>query len=360
MIPIHYRKPLWKLLAAGGLAVAVTGCSITGVEKTASDPIDAPPAVVENQMLQAADDAMAPMGGSAIPDGLTVYLKDSKGYVAPMTLDRSKQESATGPNAPEIEALAWMTADAKLAGQLPPGFTPVLPKGTVVSKVVKNPEAGSVTVDFAKPLSGIPASDERKALEAIVWTMTELPGIDKVHLTVAGQDMTELPASGLPVPGVLTRNIGINLERSPKVKVSDSMAVTLYFSAKNEQGDGYFVPVTRLVERQNDRARAALSELIKGPQDTKGLEAVMLANTKVEELALKSDTVQVKLQEQDWAAGMTMPTEMMEGLVLTLTEATGAPKVAVAVNGSTKLTGADSETYEQPVERPAQINAYTG
>ncbi|CAI6082232.1 GerMN domain-containing protein [Cohnella sp. JJ-181] len=360
MIPIDYRKPLWKLLAAGGLALAVTGCSMSGVEKTATESIDAPPASVENQMLQLADDAMAPMGSSAIADGLTVYLKDSRGYIAPMTLDRSKQEGKPGQSAPELEALAWMTSDAKLAGQLPPGFTPVLPKGTVVSSVVKNPEAGSVTVDFAQPLAGIPASDERKALEAIVWTMTELPGIDKVHLTVAGQPMSELPATGVPVPGVLTRNIGINLERSPQVKASDSMAVTLYFSAKNEQGDGYFVPVTRLVERQSDRARAALGELIKGPQDTNSLNSVMLANTTVEDLALKSDTVQVKLQEQGWTAGLSMPTEMMEGLVLTLTEATGAPKVSVAVNGSSELTGTNNETYEQPVERPTQINAYTG
>lgn len=360
MAMINYRKPLWKLLAAGGLALAVSGCSLSNVEKTATESIDAPPAAVENQMLAAADDAMAPIGGAAIADGLTVYLQDSRGYVAPMTLDRSKQESEKGSNAPEIEALAWLTADSKLAGQLPPGFTPVLPKGTVVSSVVKNPEAGTVTVDFAKPLSGIPASDERKALEAIVWTMTELPGIDKVHLTVAGQAMAKLPASGVPVPGVLTRNIGINLEQSPQVKASDSMAVTLYFSAKNEQGDGYFVPVTRLVQRQGDRARAALNELIKGPLDTKVLEPVMLPDTTVDELAIKSDTVQVKLKEQNWSAGLPIRSDMMEGLVLTLTEATGAPKVAVAVNGTSELMGANNEAYEQPVVRPTQINAYTG
>lgn len=360
MKTIVFRKPLWKLLAAGGLALAVSGCSLMGGDKQASEDIDAPPASVENQMLQAAEDAMAPIGGAKVTDGLTVYLEDSKGYIAPMTLDRSTSEGGTGQDAPEIEALAWLTADAKLAGQLPPGFTPVLPKGTVVSSVVKNQESGTITVDFAQPLSGIPASDERKALEAIVWTMTELPGIDKVHLTVAGQAMSTLPASGVPVPNVLTRNIGINLEQAPKVKASEAMAVTLYFSAKNEQGDGYFIPVTRLVQRQSDRARAALGELIKGPQDTQHLEAVMLADTTVDDLTLNADTVQVKLNEQGWAAGQPMSAQTMEGLVLTLTEATGAPKVAVAVNGSTELTNANNEAYEQPVQRPTQINAYTG
>lgn len=355
-----HRKSWWKLLAAGGLAIAVSGCSWSGQDRKAAEQIDAPPSAVENQMLQAAEDTMAQIGSASAADGLTVYLEDSRGYIAPMTLDRSAMEKGQKQDAPEIEALAWLTADSKLAGQLPPGFTPVLPKGTTVSSVVKNTESGTVTVDFAKPLSGIPASDERRALEAIVWTMTELPGIDKVHLTVAGQAMTELPASGVPVPGVLTRNIGINLEQAPKVKASESMAVTLYFSAKNEQGDGYFVPVTRLVQRQNDRAKAALAELIKGPQDTQSLEAVMLSDTTVDDLALKSDTVQVKLKEQSWAAGQQMSPLTMEGLVLTLTEATGAPKVAVSVNGSTELMNANNEAYEQPVERPAHINAYAG
>ncbi|MBB6672324.1 GerMN domain-containing protein [Cohnella nanjingensis] len=359
MISNAMRSRSAKLLASAGLALVIAGCSFTGTQGAKTEPIDQPPADVESQMLQATEQQPASAG---VADGLTVYLQDRNGFVAPMTLSRPQSENleSEGAASPEETALSWMTADPKLAQQLPPGFTPILPQGTKIKSVDKDLETGIVTIDFASPLPAIPASQERKAVEALVWTMTELPGVEKVRLELDGKPLTAMPASGLPLASVLTRDMGINLEQAAGVQASRSMAVTLYFSAKTAEGEGYFVPVTRLVERQTDRARAALNELIKGPSDTKKLDPVLVAGTSVEQLSVLSDTVVVKLQEKGWAPKLPVPevpADMMQALVLTMTEATKAPKVQLALNGNTELLDSDNRSYAQPVTRPTQINA---
>ncbi|MCC3375714.1 GerMN domain-containing protein [Cohnella sp. REN36] len=359
MIASAVRRRSAKLIASAGLVLLIAGCSFAGQQGKGSDPIDQPPADVESQMLQQTEQAAASASSVAIADGLTVYLQDRHGFVAPMTLSQPQADDGKTSRSPEETAIAWMTADPKLAMQLPPGFTPILPQGTKIKAVRKDLANGVVTIDFASPLPTIAASQERKVVEALVWTMTELPGVEKVRLELDGKPLTSLP-SGLPIASVLTRDMGINLEQAAGVKASRSMAVTLYFSAKTAEGEGYFVPVTRLVDRQPDRARAALNELIKGPSDTKKLEPVLVSDTSVEQLSVLSDTVVVKLQEKGWvpkAPVPEVPADMMQALVLTMTEATKAPKVQLALNGNTELLDTDNRSYAQPVTRPTQINA---
>jgi germination protein M len=217
-------------------------------------------------------------------------------------------------------------------------------------------DTGTASIDFAAPLAGMTASQERQMIEAVVWTMTELPGIDKVRLTAAGKPIRVLPSSNLPVDEELTRGIGINLEPTQGLKMSRSMAVTLYFAARSENGDGYFVPVTRLIARSKDRMGAALGELIKGPSDKTALQPVLNADISVESLSQMADTVNVSLHEDGWSPDTTVPSEMMEALVLTMTETTGAPQVKVAMNGDDTFLDSDQRAYDRPVTRPTAVN----
>ncbi|MGG1312446.1 MULTISPECIES: GerMN domain-containing protein [Cohnella] len=404
MWPNDRKSRSGKLLAVA-LLLPLTACAAGGQSVRNASPIDPPPADVEQQMLQAAEtaqqagtpaapqadgqangqsdtrtgaqpeaQALAPaqtetgiqgtgnqakeQGADAATQGkdeLTVYLQDRNGYLAPMTLNLP--EDGKSKLSQEEKAVAWMTADPALAEQLPQGFAPVLPQGTKLSSVAKDEKTGTVTLNFAEPLPELPAKQERKTIEALVWTMTELPGVRQVKIEIAGKPLRQLPASGIPLADVLTRNFGINLEQGEGVQASRSMAVTLYFSAQTENGEGYFVPVTRLVERTEDKSRAALQELIKGPSDQSHLLAVMAPDTTVEQLAKETDQISVSLKDAGWEPEQTVSSEMVQAVVLTVTETAGVPKVHITLNGTDQLADSGGHSYAETVTRPERINA---
>jgi germination protein M len=390
--------------AAIALAVPLlSSCGIgsgTGSNAGATGAVDPPPSQVEETMLRQTEEAaiaepsvqpsdqagqaaerrtaLEPQQPSAGPsadpssaaarvgdadlspeDSITVYLLDRRGYLAPMTLrltadDSSAKESAI---AAAETAIDWLTEDPQRKDQLPDGFRAVIPQGVKAESVKLDTDKGTASVDFQDPLPGMPSASERKMLEAIVWTLTELPGIDKVRLTVSGRPVRSMPSSSVPVDEVLTRGIGINIEKDTGVQPSRSMPVTLYFSARADNGDAYYVPVTRLVERTGDRAKAALNEWIKGPGDTVSLQNDALPGIAVGELSQAEDTVNVSLNKPEWTPDQTLPSSMMDELVLTITEAAGVPKVKVAVNGDDSFLDSNLQAYDRPVTRPAVVNA---
>ncbi|WP_239615163.1 GerMN domain-containing protein [Cohnella mopanensis] len=313
--------------------------------------IDPPPSAIEQAMIGEASAATFSAAGEVV----TVYLLDRNGYLAPMSLRLDDQSPSNQSSAQK--AIAWMTVNQQLKDQLPQGFYAVLPEGTKVSSVTENQSEETVSVDFATPFPSIKATQERKVIEALVWTLTELPGINKVKLSIAGKPIRSLPASGLPVDTVLTRGLGINLQTTKDVQPSRSMGVTLYFSSRTADGEGYFVPVTRLIDRQPDVAKAALEQLILGPQNTKSLHAVLTSDMSIEKLSQLADTVNVSLKHTNWEPKSLVPSEMMEALVLTLTEATGLPQVRVVMNGDDSFVDSDQRSYDRPVTRPAYVNS---
>ncbi|BBI32434.1 GerMN domain-containing protein [Cohnella abietis] len=337
------------------LVPLLSGCSLASTsKKEGAESIDPPQSAIEQTLTQG-DGSLS----NSSQDIVTVYLLDRNGYLAPMSLRLDSEQTSSqssSQSSPAEKAIAWMTAKKQLTDQLPRGFSAILPEGTKVSSVEIDKSAETISVDFAAPFPNLVASQERKVIEALVWTLTELPGINKVKLSIAGKPIQSLPSSGLPVDHVLTRGVGINVEAAKGIEINRSMAVTLYFSAHSTDGDGYFVPVTRLITRQADPAKAALEQLIQGPQNTKALNPVLTSDMTIEKLSQMADTVNVSLNDAGWMPKSPIPSEMMEALVLTLTEVTGAPQVRVVMNGDDSLVDSDQRSYASPVTRPTNVN----
>lgn len=359
------RKWATALLLFPLLSACASGSGGSG--KGGSAAVDPPPAQIEAAMLAASggEDLEArptitqPAAIQEVPEhAVTVYLQDQQGYLAPMTLrlDDGNLEATESAQASAETALTWLTRGAEREDQLPEGFAAVLPESDKPASVKLDSDTGTAAIDFASPLPELPASQERQLLEAIVWTMTELPGIDKVTLSSGGKPIRSLPASGLPAPEVLTRGIGINVEQAQGVQPSRAMGVTLYFSASTPEGDGYFVPVTRLIERTDDRMKAAMNELIKGPAKTSALQPVLMPGITVDQLAPQAGSVNLSLLDEGWSPANAVPSSMMQAIVLTMTEVSGTPSVKVAINGDDSFEDSDRRTYDRPVNRPIVVN----
>jgi len=117
------------------------------------------------------------------------------------------------------------------------------------------------------------------------------------------------------------------------------------------------VPITRLVERSEDPAIAALRELIAGPARGAELDGVMTSDVEAEAVTVDGDTALIDLKDDMYEEGQPLPAEMLQAVLLSVSENTGAEKVRIRVNGSTNIVDTDNRSWAEPVSRPEHVNA---
>ncbi|CQR57909.1 GerMN domain-containing protein [Paenibacillus riograndensis] len=370
---MKHMKPIRGLSAACLLAVPLTlsGCGLFGSESASVDP---PPSEVEAQMLQvsgegtpdtgvlgpvALDEADLAAGVStdtapaaAAGERTTVFLEDGNGLLAPVSLSLPE-----GDNTAMLkDSLAALVSKGQYASALPEGFKGVLPAGTEVKNITVDKDKLAV-VEFNSKFNDYEPADERKILEAITWTLTGQDGIQGVQLWVDGKKLTEMPLQDTPLDRPLTRALGINLPKHGPLLMNSS-AVTVYFSAATSDGTHqYYVPVTRFVPAGQDTLKAALNELIAGPESEKGLEMVMTQETVLDSVeAGQNGVVTVSLNDDMFADGKGVPAEMLESVVLTVAQNSDDALVQIRMNGQKTVTGTNNVDYGQPVSAPEYVN----
>ncbi|OAB46704.1 GerMN domain-containing protein [Paenibacillus glacialis] len=349
------KMKIRSISAVGLLAVPIILSGCGGFTKQSMD-IDPPPAQIEAEMLQAVNGSITPtQQGTALTPTSTVYLADQYGLLAPVSLGLPPLENKD--NMLLRQSLEVMVKDGPYAAYLPEGFNAVLPKGTEVKTVTIEKEKKLAVVEFNKSFTQYDAQNERKMLEAVTWTLTGNSNINQVQFWVDGEKITEMPLQHTPLDQPLGRSMGINLEKGNGATFTRSSAVTVYFSSESPAGVQYYVPVTRLVEPGQDTLKAALHELIRGPQPRGGLEQVMTSATSLESVKIAKDgTVTVSLKEDMFIKGEKIPSQLLQSVVLTVTENVGGNKVKIQMNGDSKVVSDDNNNYSEPVSRPQYIN----
>src|SRR5690606_32360609 len=219
-----------------------TGC-LFGPEKE-SAPIDPPP---KNSQQQEEKQESSDDEKSAKQNQLELYFLSDEGMVVPYSLNVPKVEGIAK------EALEYMVKGGAAEKELPEGFSGILPKGTEVQGLdIKD---GTAIVDFSKKFLDYEAKMEDDILSAVTWTLTGFESVKKVNIQVDGRKLETMPKGKTPAQG-LTREMGINLELAQGVDASNSMPVTLYFLGQSKDNTVYYVPVTRMINRQEDVAKA--------------------------------------------------------------------------------------------------------
>ncbi|WP_088832840.1 GerMN domain-containing protein [Paenibacillus tyrfis] len=340
----QYKGIQWAAVV-GMVVLLASGCSLLG-KKEQSQQIDPPPAGA---------DAMATSGKVsqtiANPMQVTVYAKDEKGFVAPIAVQVEKTQGAAR------KALEYMVDGGPVQGHLPAGFTSLLPKGTEIKGINIVEDQKLAIVDFSKMFADYNLQDERKIMEAVTWTLTGFPAVEKVQLRVEGKPLKEMPVGGTPLDETLTRAIGINVEKPESVEYGQSTPVTLYFLNQNQENYSYYVPITRLVPRTDNVSEAVIRQLIAGPDQKKGLVAVMAPGAELLKVDKTDDLITVNFSDKMLGPDKKAPAEALKAVVLSLTENTNAAaKVQILVNGDAKVSATDNQSYAKPVSRPQTVN----
>ncbi|MBM7563819.1 GerMN domain-containing protein [Paenibacillus sacheonensis] len=346
----HYR--LFRRAAlAGALALPIltTGCGL--FSQPASESIDPPPSSTQNVSTDLDPGQVTAQSGQT---QMTLYLRDRNGLLAPISVFTTLGQDEK----PGQKALEMMVDGSAYSNEIPDGFTAVLPKGTTIKQLSIIPDQKQAVVDFSKEFADYSAADERKIVEAVIWTLTSQPDIQNVKIWMEGKELTAMPKDAMPIDEPLTRAVGINLEAASGVDYSTSAPVTIYFSAVSPDNVPYYVPVTRLVNRSNNRAKTAIEQLISGPIGDLPLNAVMTPDVIVKNVTKAKDVVTVELQDDGYQAGQPEPAEMLQAVVLSLTENTGLSKVQIKLNGKSDFVDSNNQTYTEPVSRPEHVNAF--
>ncbi len=349
----RFSRLFQMLMILSAIIFIATGCSLWKSADTTGGPIDPPPEEMQrwaDELTEADDGEVSLSDADGQTMAVTVYVLDPNGYVVPFGIDVPATEGIAR------EALKYMVRGGPVEALLPEGFAPLLPEGTEVLGMNIKPEKRAI-VDFSESFTHYDPKWERKILEAVVYTLTDFDSIDEVQLWVNGRVLKEMPLLGTPLEEYVGRNIGINLESTDGLHLSRSTPVTVYFQGETIDHRSYLVPVTRLVPLTEDRGRASMEQLLKGPSSSTLLAPVALPDTRILKLSQQEDIVDVYFADPTLESGEALPASFLQSVVLSLTENTDASRVRIHIDGQTSVIGTDERDYSHPVTRPNRINA---
>ncbi|SDH35121.1 germination protein M [Alteribacillus persepolensis] len=283
-----------------------------------------------------------------------LYLISEDGMVVPHTFELPAEEGALR------QSLEYLVQDGPISTMIPNGFQAVLPPGTEVD--VHLTEDGTAVADFSPEFRDYDPNNEQAVLQAVTWTLTQFDNVDQVKFQINGYDQDTMPVENTPIGEAFSRENGINLDNGDVADMTNSGSVTVYFLSQT--GDStYYVPVTRRVENfdKSEELQVVMEELMKGPSSSySSLHGVIRDGAELqEETALGGETASVFfneaiLTEQE---GTAISEEALHAITLSATEIEGVETVELNVEGVDEVIQVSGEPVNEPLSRPASINA---
>ena len=187
----------------------------------------------------------------------TVYLIDSNGYVARINASFSKSDTIEKA----LEMIEYMTESGVYKSLIPNGFKTIIPAGTKVLDYSLSD--GNFKINFSNELLNITPENEMKLIEALIYSLTSLDGIDSLTVLVEGTILNKLPSSEEYLPNPLDRSFGINKEYDVS-SIKGTTKTTLYYLSKKDDFY-YYIPITKISNNTNEKIEIIIKELSSSP-----------------------------------------------------------------------------------------------
>ena len=219
-----------------------------------------------------------------------IYLLDSNDYVARTTIrgcDCDTTETAK-------DIVEGLIIDGAKSNIIPNGFRSLIPSGTEVLNV--SLENKILMINFSKELLDINEEYEDKMIEAIIYSLTSIDGIDKVVIQVEGEVLSKLPNSGKILPSSLDKNYGIN-KSYDLVTTQDVDSYTVYYVSKYNDNK-YYVPITKYVNNtKQDKIKVIIDELATSPIYETNLMSFLNSNVSLLDYKIENDSIQLNFND---------------------------------------------------------------
>lgn len=223
------------------------------------------------------------------PDSYSpIFLLDKNNYVSLTTVSVS-QDDIEEKAKNLLEILTKGSSESKV----PNGFNSIIPPNTEINSL--NYENGVIKIDFSKDILEINYELEEKMIEAIVYSLTSIDGVDNVIIYVEGQVLTKLPKTKINLPSTLNREFGINKEFN-LTSTKDITDVTVYYI--NQINDNYYyVPVTKYLNDTRDKITIIIDELSANSNYHKNLMSFLNEDTRLVSSSIDGETLNLNFND---------------------------------------------------------------
>ena len=218
-----------------------------------------------------------------------IFLMDKNSYVA-LTSVAVNDTNIENKARQLIKVLTIGGMDSKI----PSGFSAIIPPNTEVLSL--SYENGLIKVNFSKDLLNVSEDLEEKMVESIVYTLTSIDKVDRIIIYVEGDILTKLPKTKINLPSTLDKTCGINKEFE-LTSTKDITDVTIYYI--NQISDNYYyVPVTKYVNDDRDKASIIIDELSKNFDFNKNLMSFLNEGTVLVSSTVKDGQMMLNFNEE--------------------------------------------------------------
>ena len=166
-------------------------------------------------------------------------------------------------------------------------FYSLIPKNTRLNSIKVDKD--NVYLDFSKELMEISEYLEEEMIESIIYSLTEINGINNIYISVDGAKLNKLPNSDKELPYPLTRKYGINKEYNIN-SLNDITKTTIIFS-KIDNNYKYFVPITKVSNISEDKIDIIIEELKSGVNAQNNLNGYISEKVSLEKYEITDDKI---------------------------------------------------------------------
>lgn len=238
-----------------------------------------------------------------------IYLLDSNDYIARTTI-RGCDCDTLETSKDIVEGLIIGGAKNNI---IPNGFRSIIPSGTEILDI--SLEDKILTINFSKELLDITKEYEEKMIEAIIYSLTSIEGIDKVIIKVEGEILSKLPNSDKVLPTVLDKTYGIN-KSYDLVTTNNIDSYTIYY-VSNFNDNEYYVPVTKYINNnKQDKIKVIIDELATSPIYETNLMSYLNSNVNLIDYSL-SDKI-LSLNFNDYILNDDTSNKILEEVIYTI------------------------------------------
>ena len=213
-----------------------------------------------------------------------------------------------------------------------PDLSPVLSSDLQVNSTSLNEKL--LTIDFNSALLNLSKEESLKFIEALTWTLCDYKGIEKLHFTSDGNEITNLPDSYISLSANYGHNLGLNNFETVNAYLHKTSALVVYGN-KQIDGQDFYVPVTKRIDTSDLSVQDKVSILL----SQNSISSLISENKAFENLKVLDGTriedgrLIVNLSDGALLDEMSLNPQVTDMLLLSLRQIDGVETISFEVNG---------------------------
>lgn len=186
-----------------------------------------------------------------------VYLLNKDNYVVRTSITTENTDTLKLAK----ELISSLTIGSVKQDYIPKNLEPIIPKNTKVLEI--SLKDGLLKVNFSKEFLNVDKDMEEKLIESLVYTLTEIDGIDELMIFIESELLEVLPQSKISINNPLTKEFGINKVYNI-TNIKNLTKTTIYYIGK-EEDLVYYIPITKINNNNENKVEIIINELKSSP-----------------------------------------------------------------------------------------------